>query len=177
MASPSPPKGFAESDMIFNKHEAFWLNVNADVVDNEVMKPPMSVGLTNEPSDLTMGALEKLPAELQIDVVLRLDIRSLFRFRDTCLAAGHFLHSMTEWKVVMEEHGLLGALRRSELGARVTLSELHSVVKNKECACCGKGGDHLAIKFWQRLCRACGEPGRGSTPVGAAYAYKLNTTK
>lgn len=159
MASPSPPKGFAESDMRFNKHEAFWLKVNADVVDNELMKPPMSVRLTNEPSDWTsangMGAFEKLPAELQIDVLLRLDIRSLFRFREACLAARHFLESMTEWKAVMEEHGLLGALRRSELGARVTLSELHSVLKNEPCSCCQKPGSWLAIKFWSRLCRGC----------------------
>ena len=101
-----------------------------------------------------LGFLTRLPLELLHDVLLRLDLRSLFNLRQANLGWRQTIDSLTQYQMVAS-HGLnlLCALLRTRLD--ISLLDFYHVLCAKACALCGEFGGFLSLLTWSRCCFPC----------------------
>lgn len=107
-------------------------------------------------SDTGLGTLGVLPLELLHDVVLRLDIHSLFNFRQANLGSRQIVDSVHQYQMVVK-HGLnlLRALLRTRLAIGVSLLDFYHALCTKACALCGEFSGFVSLLTWTRCCYAC----------------------
>jgi hypothetical protein len=103
-----------------------------------------------------LGSLDQLPIELLHDVLLRLDIRSLFRFRQASFTSRCRIDSLKQYQMIAA-HGLnlLCALLRTRLATGVSLSDFYIALQTKACAFCGEFGGFMSLLTWSRCCFRC----------------------
>ncbi|KAI5864080.1 hypothetical protein GGS23DRAFT_481440 [Durotheca rogersii] len=103
-----------------------------------------------------LGSLDRLPLELWHDVLLRLDMHSLFRFRQTSIRSREIVDSLHEYRMVTS-HGLnlLCALLRTRVATHVSLSDFYHALCTKDCPLCGEFGGFISLLTWQRCCFNC----------------------
>lgn len=103
-----------------------------------------------------LGSLNRIPLELLQDVLLRLDMRSLARFRQTNLRSRQTVDSLREYQVVTS-HGmnLICALGRTGYAPFVSLSECYYALCTKECVSCGEFSGFISFLNWHRCCFKC----------------------
>ncbi|KAK4131537.1 hypothetical protein BT67DRAFT_152110 [Trichocladium antarcticum] len=106
--------------------------------------------------DTGLGPLGRLPLELLHDVLLRLDIRSLFSFRQANLNSRQTVDSLHQYQMVVA-HGLnlLCALLRTRLAIGISLLDFYHALCTKACALCGEFGGFVSLLTWNRCCFAC----------------------
>lgn len=106
--------------------------------------------------DTGLGSLDRLPLELLNDVMLRLDIHSLFNFRQTNLRSRQTVDSLKQYQVVVL-HGLnlLCALLRTRLATSVSLFDFYYALCTKACALCDEFGGFISLLTWNRCCFKC----------------------
>ncbi|KAI0101638.1 hypothetical protein GGR51DRAFT_529689 [Nemania sp. FL0031] len=107
-------------------------------------------------SNTGLGSLDRLPLELLHDVFLRLDMRSLFSFRQTNLRSREMVDSLKQYRVVVS-HGLnlLCALLRTRLAIGVSLLDFYHALCTKNCTLCGEFGGFISLLTWDRCCFQC----------------------
>lgn len=107
-------------------------------------------------SDMGLGSLDRLPLELLHDIMLRLDMHSLFKLRQTNLRSRQMVDSLKEYEVVVL-HGLnlLCALLRTRLATGVSLFDVYYALCTKACALCGEFGGFISLVTWIRCCFKC----------------------
>lgn len=107
-------------------------------------------------SDAGLGSLDRLPLELLHDILLRLDMHSLLKFRQTNTMSRQAVDSLKEYQLVVT-HGLnlLCALLRTRLASSVSLFEFHRALCTKACTFCGEFGGFVSLLFWHRCCVKC----------------------
>ncbi|EQK99073.1 Cyclin-like F-box [Ophiocordyceps sinensis CO18] len=103
-----------------------------------------------------LGSLDRLPLELLHDVLLRLDMQSLFNFRQTNLRSRQMVHSLKQYQMVAL-HGLnlLCALLRTRLAIGVSLFDFYHALCTKICTFCGEFGGFISLLTWNRCCFEC----------------------
>ena len=107
-------------------------------------------------SSTGLGSLNRLPLQLLHDVLLRLDMHSLFKFRQTNLRSRHMVDSLNQYQVVVS-HGLnlLCALLRTRLATSISLFDFYHALCTKACALCGEFGGFISLPTWNRCCFKC----------------------
>ncbi|KAK0707034.1 F-box domain protein [Lasiosphaeria miniovina] len=107
-------------------------------------------------SSTGLGSLDRLPLELLYDVLLRLDMYSIFNFRQTNLKSRETVDSLKEYQAVVS-HGLslLCALSRTRLAVSVSLSDFYREFCTKACTLCGEFGGFISLLPWTRCCFKC----------------------
>ncbi|KAK4172730.1 cyclin-like F-box [Triangularia setosa] len=107
-------------------------------------------------SNTGLGPLDRLPLELLHGVLLRLDMHSLFNFRQTNLRSRQTVDSLKQYQVVVS-HGLnlLCALLRTRLAIGVSLFDFYYALCTKACTLCGEFGGFLSLLTWNRCCFKC----------------------
>ncbi|KAK2005360.1 hypothetical protein LZ32DRAFT_612164 [Colletotrichum eremochloae] len=130
-------------------------------------------------SNTGLGSLDRLPLELFHDVLLYLDMHSLFNFRQTNVRSRQAVDSLKQYEMVAT-HGLnlLCALLRTQIATDISLFEFYDALCTKSCTLCGKFGGFIFLLTLSRCCFACLQ-GAQQTQVRtlAAVRKQLNLTK
>ena len=107
-------------------------------------------------SNAGLGSLDRLPPELLYDVLLHMDMQSLFNFRQTNLRSRLAVDSLKQYQMVVS-HGLnlLCALLRTRLASGISLFDFYSALCTKVCALCGEFGGFMSLLTWTRCCFPC----------------------
>ena len=107
-------------------------------------------------SNMGLGFLDRLPLELLHDILLRLDIYSLFNFRQTNLRSRQTVDSLKQYQmVVLYGLNLLCALLRTRLAIGVSLSDFYYILCTKACTFCSEFGGFISLLTWNRCCFIC----------------------
>jgi hypothetical protein len=103
-----------------------------------------------------LGSLDSLPLELLHETLLRLDLHSLFQFRQTNLRGRQMVDSLKQYQMVVS-HGLnlLCALLRTRLAIDISLLDFYNALCTKACALCGEFGGFMSLLAWKRCCFKC----------------------
>lgn len=107
-------------------------------------------------SNTGLGSLDRLPFDLLHDVLLHLDMHSLFKFRQINLGSRQTVDSLKQYQVVVS-HGLnlLCALLRTQLATGVSLFVFYCALCTKACTLCGNFGGFISLLTWTRCCFKC----------------------
>lgn len=98
------------------------------------------------PKSLTLGRLGILPSEILLDILERLDISSLFRFRWVNHRARCAVSSMRKLAVVVEQAmSTLYMVPRTGVGRYFTLDHVYTVVTRPNCYIRGSFGPFLYL--------------------------------
>ncbi|KAL2142943.1 hypothetical protein VTI28DRAFT_522 [Corynascus sepedonium] len=132
-------------------HSVIWFSPREHVG----IRPSIATPFPRTP-DTGLGTLGLLPLELLHDVLLRLDIRSLFNFRQANLSSRRIVDSLHQYQI-MVSHGLnlLCALLRTRLANGNSLLDFYHVLCTKACTLCGEFGGFVSLLTWKRCCFAC----------------------
>ncbi|EHK15319.1 uncharacterized protein TRIVIDRAFT_38294 [Trichoderma virens Gv29-8] len=103
-----------------------------------------------------VGYLDRLPLELLQDALLRLDMHSLFTFRQTNLRSRQIVDSLNQYQMVAT-HGLnlFCALLRTRLANDIPLFDFYYALCTKACTLCGEFGGFISLLTWTRCCFMC----------------------
>lgn len=103
-----------------------------------------------------LGILDRLPVELILVVLRKLDICSFFHFRQVNRRARVLSAGFREYELV-SEHGLEGlrGLLRAELAHCFTIEDLYQALVTDKCSTCGAFGWHLFLFTAERCCFDC----------------------
>lgn len=103
-----------------------------------------------------LGSLDRLPLELLYDLLLYLDLHSLFKFRQTNLGSRQRVDSLREYQLVVS-HGLnlFCALLRTGLANGVSLFDFYYALCTKACTLCGEFAGFISLLPWIRCCFNC----------------------
>ena len=119
------------------------------------VKSSLSSSRVPEP-EANMGQLS-LPMDILTQIVLSLDIRTVFQLRQVNSVARAAVDSFLEYKL-LSKHALkvYCALMRTNLAGRVTLNDFFDLMCTKECVLCGaEFGGFVFLPTWLRCCYSC----------------------
>lgn len=107
-------------------------------------------------SKVGLGSLDRLPLELLFDTLYRLDMYSLFKFRQINSKSRQMVDSLNQYRRVVS-HGLnlFCALLRTRIAIDVTLLDFYKALCTKTCILCGEFGGFISILTWTRCCFKC----------------------
>lgn len=121
---------------------------------NDPPDPPVALQTQDRPSSL--GALDRLPAELIHEVLGHLDVQSLARLSRTCCHANAILGSLSSYQHLLSHAAdALAALCRTRLIRRHSLSQLDAVLQSQYCETCPGYGAFLFLPTCERCCWQC----------------------
>ena len=103
-----------------------------------------------------LGSLDQLPLEFLQDVLLHLDMDSLFKFRQVNLRSRQTVQSLRQYEMVVS-HGLnlLCTLLRTRLATDISLFDFFRALCTKYCTLCGDFGGFMSLLTWTRCCFKC----------------------
>jgi hypothetical protein len=104
-------------------------------------------------SNIGVGSLGRLPLELLFDTLYRLDMHSLFKFRQINLRSRQIVDSLSQYQNIVS-HGLnlFCALLRTRLAIDISLLDFYNALCIKACTFCGEFGGFISLLIWKR-CR------------------------
>ena len=107
-------------------------------------------------SKVGLGSLDRLPLELLFDSLYRLDMHSLFKFRQINLKSRQLVDSLNQYQRVVS-HGLnlFCALLRTRLAIDISLLDFNNALCIKACTLCGEFGGFISLLTWKRCCFKC----------------------
>jgi hypothetical protein len=107
-------------------------------------------------SKFGLGSLDQLPFELLFDTLYRVDLHSLFKFRQINRRSREIVDSLSQYQSVVS-HGLnlFCVLLRTRLALDISLHDFYDALCIKECALCGGFGAFISLLVWKRCCFKC----------------------
>ncbi|CAG8338828.1 unnamed protein product [Penicillium nalgiovense] len=103
-----------------------------------------------------IGYLDHLPLELLLDILHRLDIHSLFIFRQINLRSRQIVDSLSQYQsVVSHRRNLFCALLRTRLAIDISLLDFYDALYIKNCTLCGEFAGFISLLIWKRCCFKC----------------------
>lgn len=107
------------------------------------------------PSKTSLG-LMNFPVEILCDIVRRLDLHALLKFRQVNQRAREIVSAVVEYRRVME-HALdaVLAFHRVGMASHVELMNLYALLCTDACSFCGEIGHFVFMPTQQRCCIAC----------------------
>ncbi|KAF2758787.1 hypothetical protein EJ05DRAFT_464639 [Pseudovirgaria hyperparasitica] len=169
MATPMPPRYRSVTEFQFTTDQADAIIRTAayhrkDFALSVIWFPPrehvavrQSIAAPFPRSSKTdLGSLDQLPLELLHDILLHLDMHSLFYIRQTNLRARDIVDSLKQYRIVVQ-HGLnlLCALLRTRLAMHVSLRDAYAALCTETCSLCGEFAGFVSRVAWIRCCFAC----------------------
>ncbi|KAJ9298350.1 hypothetical protein DTO271G3_3955 [Paecilomyces variotii] len=130
-------------------------------------------------SNVGLGSLGRLPLELLHDTLFRLDMHSIFKFRQINIRSRQIVDSLKEYQMVVA-HGLnlLCALLRTRLAIVISLFDFYDALCTKACAYCGDFSGFISLLTWKRCCFKClQEAPETQVQTLAAVRKRFNLTK
>lgn len=107
-------------------------------------------------SSAGLGSLDRLPLELLHDTLLRLDVYSLFKFRQTNRRSREAVDSLKQYQmIVLHGLNLFCALLRTRLAVGISLLDFYIALCLKSCSLCGEFGGFMSLLTWKRCCFKC----------------------
>jgi hypothetical protein len=107
-------------------------------------------------SNVGIGYLDRLPLELLFDILYRLDIHSLFKFRQISLRSRQIVDSLGQYQsVVSYGLNLFCALLRTRLTIDISLIDFYDALCIKNCTLCGEFAGFISLLLWKRCCFKC----------------------
>ncbi|CCT70407.1 uncharacterized protein FFUJ_06378 [Fusarium fujikuroi IMI 58289] len=107
-------------------------------------------------SSAGLGSLDRLPLELLHDTLLRLDVYSLFKFRQTNRRSREAVDSLKQYQmIVLHGLNLFCALLRTRLAVGISLLDFYNALCLKSCSLCGEFGGFMSLLTWKRCCFKC----------------------
>ncbi|KAB8217255.1 hypothetical protein BDV33DRAFT_193663 [Aspergillus novoparasiticus] len=105
---------------------------------------------------LRLSSLDRLPLELLFDTLCRLDMLSLFKFRQVNFRSRQMVDSLSQYhRVVSHGLNLFCALLRTRTAVDITLLDFYTALCSKTCTFCGEFGVYICIVTWKRCCFKC----------------------
>jgi hypothetical protein len=103
-----------------------------------------------------LSLLGQLPLELLHEILLCLDMQSVYNFRQANLRSRQTVDSFHQYQMVVS-HGLnlFCALLRTRLAPDISLSDFYHALCTKACSICGGFGGFVSLLAWKRCCAAC----------------------
>ncbi|KAK3320924.1 hypothetical protein B0T19DRAFT_403527 [Cercophora scortea] len=103
-----------------------------------------------------LGTLEKLPVEILMDIIRRLDFASVVRFLRVNRRARQVVAELPEYSFVVT-HGLDTVLGLFEvrLASRFSLAQLDAVIRIGNCLRCGQFAGYVFLPTLERCCLRC----------------------
>jgi hypothetical protein len=106
----------------------------------------------------SLGDLHLFPVEILSVICLRMDLATLFRFRQTNRFARRVISSLLQYRHITE-HALeaFRATLRTRIGIQLhlTLPDIHAALCNPKCGGCGKFGNFVFLPNFTRVCWVC----------------------
>ncbi|KAF5702646.1 cyclin f-box [Fusarium mundagurra] len=103
-----------------------------------------------------LGSLDRLPLELLHDTLVRLDVYSLFKFRQTNRRSRQAVDSLKQYQmIVLHGLNLFCALLRTRLAVGISLLDFYNALCLKRCSLCGEFGGFMPLLTWERCCFKC----------------------
>lgn len=101
-------------------------------------------------SNAGLGSLNRLPLELLHDTLFRLDMHSLFKFRQINQASRQIVDSLKKYQMVVS-HGLnlFCALLRTRLAGGISLLDFYNALCMKACTLCGEFSGFISLITWR----------------------------
>ncbi|KAJ5807710.1 hypothetical protein N7447_011166 [Penicillium robsamsonii] len=100
-----------------------------------------------------LGSLDRLPLELLFDTLYRLDMCSLFKFRQITLRSRQLVDSLNQYqRVVSYGLNLFCALLRTRRVIDISLLDFYNALCTKACNFCGEFGGFISLLIWKRCC-------------------------
>jgi hypothetical protein len=107
-------------------------------------------------ADRGLGSLDRMPVELLHDVLVRLDVYSLFKFRQVNIRSRQMVDSLKRYQmIVLHGLNLFCALLRTRIAIHVSLIDLYKALCTKNCALCGEFAGFMSLLTWTRCCFKC----------------------
>lgn len=107
-------------------------------------------------SSAGLGSLDRLPLELLHDTLLRLDLHSLFKFRQTNRRSRQAVDSLKQYQmIVLHGLNLFCALLRTRLAVGISLLDFYNALCLESCSLCGEFGGFMSLLTWKRCCFKC----------------------
>lgn len=106
-----------------------------------------SIATTVREPATSLAVLDSLPLELIHAIILQMDVRTAFHFRQINLRARQVVNQLHEYKIVAA-HALNGfcALLRTGTAERITLAELYRCICTNVCSICkGRYGNLVQL--------------------------------
>ncbi|KAF5026925.1 hypothetical protein F66182_955 [Fusarium sp. NRRL 66182] len=130
-------------------------------------------------SNAGLGSLDRLPPELLHDTLFRLDMHSLFKFRQSNLRSRQTVDSLKQYQmVVLYGLNLFCALLRTRLAIGISLHDFYNALCTKSCSLCGEFGGFIFLLTWTRCCFEClGEAPETQVQSLAAVQKQFHLTK
>jgi len=106
-------------------------------------------------SKTSLGRMN-LPVEILCEVVRRLDMRTLLKFRQVDQRAREIVSAVIEYRRVIEYAlDAVLAFHRAEMASHVELRHLYSLLCTDACSFCGEIGNFVFMPTQERCCIAC----------------------
>lgn len=107
------------------------------------------------PARHSVGLLNRLPAELLIQVLLQIDIPSLTRFRRVNRRAMELVDSLPQYSALVKHcPNIIRAILSIQADA-FDCSTLYRTLSTTRCSTCERFGDHLYLIDCRRVCYFC----------------------
>ncbi|KAJ6179294.1 hypothetical protein N7519_009755 [Penicillium mononematosum] len=119
------------------------------------IRPSMASSF-QQASKVGIGYLDRLPLELLFDILYRLDMHSVFKFRQISLRSRQIVDSLNQYQSVVS-HGLnlFCTLLRTGLAIDISLLDFYDALCIKNCTLCGEFAGFISLLVWKRCCFKC----------------------
>lgn len=126
-------------------------------------------------SNLGRGTLDRLPLELLHNVLLRLDMQSLFNFRQTNIRSRQMVHFLKQYQLVVS-HGinLFCALLRTRLALSVSLFDIYHALCTKDCGFWRIRRLHLLVNMEPMLFQMSSTGSRNPSSISCRCAEAIS---
>lgn len=121
-----------------------------------------------------LGQLCKLPVEILTDILLDLDVPSLFAFRQTSPAAIIFVDNLAKYSVIRQH---CPDILRAALGIHAnsfSCNTLYETLTTHCCATCNRSGNYLYLITCKRVCYFCFRGHEDYMPISSTGAAKCS---
>ncbi|KAJ5474349.1 hypothetical protein N7475_003915 [Penicillium sp. IBT 31633x] len=107
-------------------------------------------------SNVGVGSLDRLPLELLFDIFCRLDMHSLFKFRQINLRSRQMVDSLHQYQsIVSYGLNLFYTLLRTRVAIYISLLDFYNALCTKACSLYGEFGGFMSLLIWKRCCFKC----------------------
>ncbi|PHH75960.1 hypothetical protein CDD80_1922 [Ophiocordyceps camponoti-rufipedis] len=139
---------FHRSDL---EHSVIWFEPSVHEKIRDSIKEPF-----DRAPNPGLSPLDRLPPELLHNVLLRLDMLSLFNLRQTSIRLRQMVHSLKQYKLIVH-HGLnfFCALLRTQHAIHVSLLDVYTALRTRDCELCGDFAGFVFLPTWIRCCFLC----------------------
>ena len=136
-----------------------WYVIRFSAEQRSSIRAVLSSPLPSIATPTSSGSrIDQLPVEIVWKILRDLDVASFFKFRGVNRRAYHIASSLQEYRIIVQYAvQAIMALAETELMPLFTLSDIYSVLLQKDCTICGpiNFSTFIFLPTFQRCCNNC----------------------